>query len=382
MNLLLISYTRPSYAIDCPGIVPAIDYKKDFKSDSAKVLKGVVRAEKLEAPSAYIDEVLERVKAKYLLQKYNMPDDTTWVDGEDFLTKLAKKMGKLRKGGEANIETVARIVLYDWQRGRIPYFVAPPGGEKKEEKAAGATTEGAPADHSEQKKSTETASTTGSAASPSASTTAPSADSTVSSTTNPSTTNEDPASDQELPSPPPKNRLDLDALPEQDLDTVVCAHAYDLADQKIAEVSPEQQRLKDAKLKKMRRQKAMEKEMAMRSDESDCDELDDLQRAKDEDAAPRGKRGAKKGQGVKKRGRGSGKFEGGVGGGSGEGVDAGEEERGGRKGKKAKVENRGSGLVEKNKAKVENRGSGLVEKNDDKSAPVDWARAMDEFNAI
>jgi nuclear GTP-binding protein len=35
-------------------------------------------------------------------------------------------MGKLLKGGEPDIETVARVVIQDWQKGRLPYFVPPP----------------------------------------------------------------------------------------------------------------------------------------------------------------------------------------------------------------------------------------------------------------
>merc|ERR1712087_146665 len=34
--------------------------------------------------------------------------------------------GKLQKGGDPDLDTAARIVLYDWQRGRIPYFSMPP----------------------------------------------------------------------------------------------------------------------------------------------------------------------------------------------------------------------------------------------------------------
>ena len=39
--------------------------------------------------------------------------------------------GRLLKGGEPDIEGVARIVLSDWVRGRIPFFVPPP--ERPEE---------------------------------------------------------------------------------------------------------------------------------------------------------------------------------------------------------------------------------------------------------
>lgn len=132
-----IALTKKLYAIDCPGVVPPT--ASDFTSDASKILKGVVRAEKVKDPSNYIDEVLVRVKPSYIIDKYNMPADTTWEDGEDFLCILARKMGKLRRGAEPDIETTARIVLYDWQRGRIPFFTPPP--EKELEKKEEATEE-------------------------------------------------------------------------------------------------------------------------------------------------------------------------------------------------------------------------------------------------
>lgn len=132
-----IALTRKLYLLDCPGIVPPSP--SDFEADCAKVLKGVVRAERLKTPSDYIHEVLQRVKKPYLLQRYKLAPDTTWNDSEEFLTILGKKMGKLVKGGDADIDTTARIVLYDWQRGRIPYFTAPPETEEDDGGAAGAT---------------------------------------------------------------------------------------------------------------------------------------------------------------------------------------------------------------------------------------------------
>ncbi|CAL1126502.1 unnamed protein product [Cladocopium goreaui] len=136
-----IALTRKLYLLDCPGIVPPSP--SDFEADCAKVLKGVVRAERLKTPSDYIHEVLQRVKKPYLLQRYKLAPDTTWNDSEEFLTILGKKMGKLVKGGDADIDTAARIVLYDWQRGRIPYFTAPPELLETEEDEAGAGGAGA-----------------------------------------------------------------------------------------------------------------------------------------------------------------------------------------------------------------------------------------------
>ena len=42
------------------------------------------------------------------------------------MTKIAKKAGRLLKGGEPDIDTVSKMVIFDWQRGKIPFFVAPP----------------------------------------------------------------------------------------------------------------------------------------------------------------------------------------------------------------------------------------------------------------
>ena len=49
----------------------------------------------------------------------------SWEDATDFLTQVAKAAGKLVKGGEPDLNTMARMVLLDWQRGRLPYFCLP-----------------------------------------------------------------------------------------------------------------------------------------------------------------------------------------------------------------------------------------------------------------
>ena len=48
-----------------------------------------------------------------------------WDTPEEFLEKYARKAGKLLKGGEANMRLVGRMVITDWIRGRIPWFVMP-----------------------------------------------------------------------------------------------------------------------------------------------------------------------------------------------------------------------------------------------------------------
>lgn len=102
-------------------------------STTSTVLKGVVRVEALPSPSEHIPALLERVRPVYLSRTYGIPlpevEDSTqearW-DPEVFLDKLARLKGRLLKGGEPDVEGVAKIVLSDWVRGRIPFFVEPP----------------------------------------------------------------------------------------------------------------------------------------------------------------------------------------------------------------------------------------------------------------
>lgn len=124
-----ITLMKRIYLIDCPGIV----YPSPEDSETDIVLKGVVRVENLPAPEEHIAEVLERCKPEYIRRTY---DIDAWESPEDFLTKLARKSGRLLKQGEADLATVAKMVLNDWLRGRIPFFVEPPWDEKAEEKEA------------------------------------------------------------------------------------------------------------------------------------------------------------------------------------------------------------------------------------------------------
>lgn len=99
-----ITLMRRIYLIDCPGIVPP----SARETESQKVLKGVVRVEHLSNPSDHIHTLLERVRPEYLTRTYGVKG---WTDSEDFLAKLAAKMGKLHRGGEADHRTVATMVL-------------------------------------------------------------------------------------------------------------------------------------------------------------------------------------------------------------------------------------------------------------------------------
>lgn len=84
-----------------------------------------MRAEKIDQPTYYISHILEKVKRKEVLSK--MYGVEHWEDAEDFLKQVAIKKGKLRKGGEPDVDATAKIILIDWQRGEIPFFHLPEG---------------------------------------------------------------------------------------------------------------------------------------------------------------------------------------------------------------------------------------------------------------
>lgn len=49
-----------------------------------------------------------------------------WKNSEEFIELLARKTGKLLRGAEPDETGVARQVIQDFNRGKIPWFVPPP----------------------------------------------------------------------------------------------------------------------------------------------------------------------------------------------------------------------------------------------------------------
>lgn len=116
-----VTLMKRIYLIDCPGIVYATG-----DSDTEIVLKGVVRVENIKDPQDHITEVLRRVEKEHLVKTYKVEE---WKDTQDFLEQVCRRSGKLLKGGEPDITTVAKMILNDFQCGRLPHFMKPPALE-------------------------------------------------------------------------------------------------------------------------------------------------------------------------------------------------------------------------------------------------------------
>jgi nuclear GTP-binding protein len=113
------------YLIDCPGVVPPSqgDNEEDI------LLRGVVRVENVENPAQYIQAVLRRTQTKHIERTYDIKSSDYNDDPIEFLTILASKGGRLLRGGEADVDGVAKMVLNDFLRGKIPWFSPPPGNK-------------------------------------------------------------------------------------------------------------------------------------------------------------------------------------------------------------------------------------------------------------
>lgn len=103
--------------LDCPGIV----FDNSFDPDM--VLRNVVRIENVEDFYAPVNRIIEKVGKERMQSIYEVNDFGTTTE---FLGNLARKRGKLKKGGIADLDAAGKFVLHDWVTGKIPYFVYPP----------------------------------------------------------------------------------------------------------------------------------------------------------------------------------------------------------------------------------------------------------------
>jgi nuclear GTP-binding protein len=119
-----ISLFKRISLIDCPGVV--VDTANDTETDS--VLKGVVRAERLETPEEFVGAICEKVKREHIAAQYKLPKDgeETWKTSQQLMEMISQRAGRLLKGGEPCLRSAAVTLINDYQRGRLPHYVPPP----------------------------------------------------------------------------------------------------------------------------------------------------------------------------------------------------------------------------------------------------------------
>lgn len=129
-----VTLMKRIYLIDSPGIVPP---NKD-DTDEQLLLRGVVRVENTENPHQYVEAVLRRCQPKHVNRTYEI---NGYADATEFCELIARKAGRLLKGGEPDLDGVAKMVINDFLRGKLPWFVPPPttalAGESEADGVAG-----------------------------------------------------------------------------------------------------------------------------------------------------------------------------------------------------------------------------------------------------
>ncbi|CAL4943106.1 unnamed protein product [Urochloa decumbens] len=115
--------------LDCPGVVML----KSSNSGVSVALRNCKRVEKMEDPVSPVKEILGICPHEKLISLYKVP---SFSSVDDFLQKVATLRGKLKKGGVVDVEAAARIVLHDWNEGKIPYYTLPPKRDAGEDSDA------------------------------------------------------------------------------------------------------------------------------------------------------------------------------------------------------------------------------------------------------
>ncbi|KAK8195482.1 putative nucleolar GTPase [Phyllosticta capitalensis] len=120
-----VTLMKRIYLIDCPGIVPP----NANDTDADLLLRGVVRVERTENPEQYVAAALAKCKKQHVERTYEL---SGYTDATDFLEQLARKGGRLLKGGEADLDGVAKMVLTDFLRGKLPWYTPLPSIEDEQ----------------------------------------------------------------------------------------------------------------------------------------------------------------------------------------------------------------------------------------------------------
>merc|ERR1712137_1528306 len=106
--------------LDCPGIVFASGNEKDA---GEIILRNCVKVEKIADPIQPIEAILRKCNPQKLMVHYKIPE---FANAQEFLSNVARRRGKLLKGGIPDYNDAARIVLQDWNNGGISYYTVPP----------------------------------------------------------------------------------------------------------------------------------------------------------------------------------------------------------------------------------------------------------------
>lgn len=110
--------------LDCPGVVMPGEDTGDV------VLRNAVKVDSLADPLVAVERLCERCDLQHLALVYGLDEQTaaSLRNVSDFVKAVGARRGRVRQGGVVDEDETARIILHDWNDGRIAYFTLPPSG--------------------------------------------------------------------------------------------------------------------------------------------------------------------------------------------------------------------------------------------------------------
>ena len=103
------------HLLDSPGVIPAEDYSMINEEKIAQHVKVGGRSHnQVKDPEIALNEIVKSNKKD--IEKFY---DFKFEDAEELIEVMGKKKGLLKRGGEVHGDRVARVILKDWQSGKI-----------------------------------------------------------------------------------------------------------------------------------------------------------------------------------------------------------------------------------------------------------------------
>jgi nuclear GTP-binding protein len=116
--------------IDSPGVIfEDSDSGNDAETGAASLLlRNCVSPDTMTDPVPAATAICTRCKIEQLMELYSVPQ---YRSADEFLWHLAKQQGKLLKGGVPDRARAARLLVRDWNVGKIPFYTLPPETTKR-----------------------------------------------------------------------------------------------------------------------------------------------------------------------------------------------------------------------------------------------------------
>ena len=101
--------------MDSPGVIPFTDQKTEMGLTASKDPYKIKDPEKV---ALKIVEFLNKKNKEILKKFYQVNSNKDY----DLFLEIGRKKGFLIKGGEIDIDRTSRLILKDWQTGKIKIF--------------------------------------------------------------------------------------------------------------------------------------------------------------------------------------------------------------------------------------------------------------------